>query len=235
MLIKPTLDNRECAPAPVGKRKVLIVDDHPVFREGMSQVIEQESDLEVCGEAANADAAIEAVRNLLPDLALLDISLRGTNGIDLLKQMKAIQPHLPVIIVSMHDESLYALPSLRAGASGYLMKCEAVKQVVAAMRRVLAGEVYVSSEISDRLIFKALHSLAEGEGSPVDSLAESDLKVLQLIGRGLDTSEIARQMQVSVAMIESHRAQIQEKLGCKSIGDMVRFAIDWSGQPSAPV
>lgn len=218
------------ANAAADKRKVLIVDDHPVFRHGISSLINAEADLTVCGEAGTSPSALDAMRNLQPDIALLDISLPGTNGIELIKLMKAEQPRLPILMLSMHDESLYALRALRAGAMGYVMKAEALNHVISALRKVLKGEIYVSERFSERLIFKAIQSIDGGMGSPVDKLSDRELEVLQLLGRGFGTREIAEELHLSIKTIETHRAHIKEKLGFKDAGEMVRFAIDWVAQ-----
>lgn len=219
------------SPAEIGgeqrKKTVLIVDDHPVLRHGISQLINNEHDLIVCGEAESAPGALEAMRRLKPDLALLDISLQGTNGIELIKLMRAEQPKLSILMLSMHDESLYALRALRAGARGYVMKGEAMEHVLTAMRKVLEGDIYVSPRFSERLVFKAIQSLEGGMGSPVDKLSDRELEVLQLLGKGFGTREIANELHLSIKTIETHRAHIKEKLGFKDAGEMVRFAIDW--------
>jgi DNA-binding NarL/FixJ family response regulator len=212
------------------QKRILIVDDHPVFRHGIAALITAEKNLAVCGEADSAPAALEAMRRLKPDLAMLDISLQGTNGIELVKLMRAEQPRLPIIILSMHDESLYALRALRAGARGYVMKGEAMSHVLTALRKVLAGDIYVSPRFSERLVFKAIQSLEGGMGSPVDKLSDRELEVLQLLGRGFGTREIANELHLSVKTIETHRAHIKEKLGFKDAGEMVRFSIDWVAQ-----
>ncbi|MHA3770070.1 response regulator transcription factor [Verrucomicrobiota bacterium sgz303538] len=209
------------------RRSVLIVDDHPVLRHGIAQIINHEKDLVVCGEAESAPTALEAMRRLKPDLALLDISLQGTNGIELIKLMRAEQPKLPILMLSMHDESLYALRALRAGARGYVMKGEAMEHVLTALRKVLEGDIYVSPRFSERLVFKAIQSLEGGMGSPVDKLSDRELEVLQLLGKGFGTREIANELHLSIKTIETHRAHIKEKLGFKDAGEMVRFAIDW--------
>ena len=214
----------------LAKSRVLIVDDHSVFRQGMAQVIAHEQDLEVCAEAANAEAALQALRESRPDLALLDISLRGTNGIDLLKQIKAEHPGLPVLILSMHDETHYALPSLRAGANGYVMKSEALKQVVSAVRKVLSGGIYVSSDLGERPIFKAISALNGGGTSPVDALTATERDVFWRLGDSLPLPEIAAQLQMSLTEAEAARSSIQEKLGCRSASELVRFAVDWGSQ-----
>lgn len=211
----------------VRRRSVLIVDDHPVLRHGISQIINNEKDLVVCGEAESAPTALEAMRRLHPDLALIDISLQGTNGIELIKLMRAEQPKLPILMLSMHDESLYALRALRAGARGYVMKGEAMEHVLTALRKVLEGDIYVSPRFSERLVFKAIQSLEGGMGSPVDKLSDRELEVLQLLGKGFGTREIANELHLSIKTIETHRAHIKEKLGFKDAGEMVRFAIDW--------
>jgi len=217
--------------SPAAPRKtVLIVDDHPVLRHGIAQILRAEQDLAVCGEADSAPTALDAMRRLKPDIALLDISLQGTNGIELIKLMKAEQPKLPILMLSMHDESLYALRALRAGARGYVMKGEAMENVLSAVRKVLDGDIYLSQRFSERLVFKAIQSLDGGMGSPVDMLSDRELEVLQLLGRGFGTREIANDLHLSIKTIETHRAHIKEKLGFKDAGEMVRFAIDWVAQ-----
>lgn len=208
----------------------MIVDDHPVFRNGIAALIAAESDLAVCGQADSAPSALDAMRRLKPDVAMLDISLNGTNGIELVKLMKSEQPRLPILILSMHDESLYALRALRAGAKGYVMKSAAMPQVLAALRKVLGGDIYVSPSFSERLVFKAVQSLEGGMGSPVDKLSDRELEVLHLLGKGFGTRVIANDLHLSVKTIETHRAHIKEKLGFKDAEEMVRFAIDWVAQ-----
>lgn len=215
------------APEERKRRGILIVDDHPVLRHGISQLINNEEDLVVAGEAETAPGALDAMRTLRPDIALLDISLQGTNGIELIKLMRAEQPKLPILVLSMHDESLYALRALRAGARGYVMKGEAMDHVLTAIRKVLEGDIYVSPRFSERLVFKAIQSLEGGMGSPVDKLSDRELEVLQLLGKGFGTREIANELHLSIKTIETHRAHIKEKLGFKDAGEMVRFAIDW--------
>jgi DNA-binding NarL/FixJ family response regulator len=215
------------------KRRVLIIDDHPVFRHGISAMINAEPDLLVCGEAGSAPAALDAMRRLQPHIALVDISLPGTNGIELLKSIKAEAPKLPMLVVSMHDESLYALRALRAGALGYVMKAEALDSILTAIRKVLKGEPYLSSKFSERLVFKAIRSMDEGLGSPVDKLSDRELEVLNLMGRGFGAQDIANELHLSVKTIETHRAHIKEKLGFHDSKEMVRFAIEWVAQQHA--
>jgi DNA-binding NarL/FixJ family response regulator len=213
-------------------RKVMLVDDHPVVRHGIAQLIREEPDLTVCGEAESAPAALEVMRRERPELAVVDISLQGTNGIELIKLMRAEMPKLCILMLSMHDESLYALRALRAGARGYVMKGEAIEHLLTAMRKVLDGEIYVSPTFSERLVFKAINALEGGMGSPVDNLSDRELEVLQLLGKGFGTREIAGELHLSIKTIETHRAHIKEKLGLKDAGEMVRFAIDWVARES---
>jgi DNA-binding NarL/FixJ family response regulator len=217
----------------VEKCRVLIIDDHPVFRHGISAMINAEPDLVVCGEAGSAPAALDAMRRLQPHIALVDISLPGTNGIELLKSIKAEAPKLPMLVVSMHDESLYALRALRAGALGYVMKAEALDSILTAIRKVLQGEPYLSPKFSERLVFKAIRSMDEGLGSPVDKLSDRELEVLNLMGRGFGAQDIANELHLSVKTIETHRAHIKEKLGFHDSKEMVRFAIEWVAQQHA--
>jgi DNA-binding NarL/FixJ family response regulator len=220
-------DGKIAAPAKDMRHRVLIIDDHPLLRRGMAALLSDETDLHVCGEAENAKDALRAMRELIPSVALVDINLPGANGLELIKLMLAEQPKLRILVVSMHDETLYALRSLRAGAKGYLMKAEALDQIVTAVRRVAEGDVYVTPRFSERLVFKAIQSLEGGMGSPVDRLSDRELEVLRLLGKGLGTRDIAHTLHLSVKTIETHRAHIKEKLGFKEAAEMVRFAIDW--------
>jgi DNA-binding NarL/FixJ family response regulator len=210
------------------RKRVLIIDDHPLLRRGMATLIGSQPDFEICGEADHAQSGLQAMRETSPHIALVDITLPGTDGLELIKLMLAEQPKLRVLVVSMHDESLYALRSLRAGAKGYLMKAEAIEQVVAALRKISAGDLYVTPRFSERLVFRAIQSLEDGLGSPVDRLSDRELEVLRLLGKGLGTRDIAKTLHLSVKTIETHRAHIKEKLGFKEAAEMVRFAIDWA-------
>ncbi len=212
---------------PQKPKRVLIVDDHPLFRHGIVSLIKVEPDFEVCGEAEDAASALAAVKELQPDVVLLDISLCQANGIDLVSELKAAQPGLPVLMLSMHDDSLYALRALRAGASGYVMKREALALVMTALRTVLKGDVYLSPRFSDRLVFKTIQSREGGKGSPIDKLSDRELEVLKLLGTGLGTKDIAEQLTLSVKTVETHRAHVKEKLKLKDAHEMVRFAVEW--------
>jgi DNA-binding NarL/FixJ family response regulator len=210
------------------KKRVLIVDDHPIFRFGLAGLITEQSHLEVCGHADSAPLALDAMRRLKPDLVLVDLSLRGTNGIELIKLMKAEEPDLPVLVISMHSEAVFGLRALKAGALGYVMKAEAMNHVAEAISKVLQGKIYVSPAFGEKLIFKAVQST--GAGSPVDVLSDRELEVLQMLGKGGSTRSIAETLHLSVKTIETHRAHIKEKLGFQDSEEMVKFAIDWVAQ-----
>jgi DNA-binding NarL/FixJ family response regulator len=212
------------------KKRVLIVDDHPIFRFGLAGLISEQSHLEVCGHADSAPIALDAMRQLKPDLVLLDLSLRGINGIELIKLMKAEQPDLPILVISMHDEAVFGLRALKAGALGYVMKAEAMNHVAEAISKVLLGKIYVSPRFGDNLIFKVVQSMEAGAGSPVDALSDRELEVLQLLGKSHSTRSIAETLHLSVKTIETHRAHIKEKLGFQDSENMVKFATDWVAQ-----
>lgn len=210
-----------------GPRGIIVVDDHPLFRKGVVEMLSHETDLEVRAEAESSPAALEAMRRTPVDLAIVDIGLHGsTNGIELTKSIKAEHPKVPVLVLSMHDESLYADRALRAGASGYLMKREALDSVIAAVRTVLAGDIYVSTAMQKRMI--AEHVGAGGSSrSPVERLTDRELEVLQLIGEGIEVREIAAKLRISTKTVEAHRAHIKEKLDFKNAREVARFATTW--------
>jgi DNA-binding NarL/FixJ family response regulator len=213
------------------KNRILIVDDHPLFRHGIADLINAEADLEVCGEADNAPSALEGIRHLAPDLATIDISLRGANGIELLKSIKAEHPKLPLLVLSMHDESLYALRSLRAGARGYIMKQEALDRVMSAIRQVLRGDLYVSPSMSGRMIEEFVQGGSGNGGCSIaDKLTDRELEILQLIGQGHGVQQIARELNLSAKTVETHRAHIKEKLNFQTARELARFAVQWVDQ-----
>ena len=208
-------------------KKVLIIDDHPVFRRGIAALIGEQRDLSVCGEAENALEGLEAVRQLKPDVALIDISMPGTNGIELIKMILAEDPKMLILVLSMHDESLYALRALRAGAKGYIMKGEVLSNVITALRKVLNKDIYISQRFNERLIFDTIHTQGGVCNSPVEKLSDREVEVLQWIGKGHSTRQIAHSLHLSVKTIETHRAHIKEKLGFKDSAEMIRFATEW--------
>ena len=209
------------------KRGVLIVDDHPIVRQGLAQLIDQELDLHVCGQAEDAHQAIQNIRTLNPDMVVVDISLKDTSGIELIKDIKVRYPNLPVLTLSMHDEAIYAERALRAGARGYIMKQEATEKVVIAIRRVLAGEVYVSDGMAAKMVSKLVAGPAKTSGSPVDRLSDRELEVFRLIGVGYGTREMAEKLRLSVKTIETYRAHIKEKLDLLDANELLRTAITW--------
>jgi DNA-binding NarL/FixJ family response regulator len=209
------------------KRSVLIVDDHPVVRQGLAQLINQEKDLEVRGYAEDAFQAMQAIKDVRPDMVIVDISLKDTSGMDLIKDLKIQYPNLPILILSMHDESLYAERALRAGARGYIMKHEATERVITAIRRVLAGEIYVSDSMAAKMVSKLATGITPKSASPVESLSDRELEVFRLIGEGHKTRDVADKLHLSVKTIETYRAHIKEKLGFKDGNELFRFAVEW--------
>lgn len=215
------------------KSRLLIVDDHPLFREGLRQLIEREPDLLVCGEASGSAEALEMLPQLAPDLVLVDISLGGTSGIDLIKAVKAKYEELPVLVISMHDESLYAERSLRAGAMGYVMKHEPGKTVKAAIRKVLSGEMYLSEKMSSAIITRFMRGPGDHPASPIEMLSDRELEVFRMLGQGKGTRIIARELDVTIATVNSFRNRIKEKLHLKTATEVMLHAIQWSREEQA--
>lgn len=207
--------------------KILLVDDHPIVRQGLAELINRETDMTVCSQADSGATAIEMTEQLQPDLALVDISLDDMNGLVLIKSLKSRQRNLRVLVLSMHDESLYAERALRAGAHGYIMKREAPTKVINGIRRVLAGDVYLSDEISSRIMRKFAKDGDMGEESSVARLSDRELEVYNHIGQGLKTSQIASRLNLSVKTIETYREHIKEKLGLNDATELVQSAIKW--------
>lgn len=210
-----------------GKKRVLIVDDHPILRKGLSMMINQEPDLAVCGEAEDAQKAVELIDKVKPDMVIVDISLPGVDGIELLKSIRARFGELPALVVSMHDESLFAERALRAGARGYIMKQEALDDVLTAIRRVLNGEIFVSSRITTKMLEKLVEADVRKANSPLELLSDRELTVLRLIGQGLGTRQIADNLHLSVKTIESYRMHLKDKLKLTSGTDLLKYAIQW--------
>jgi DNA-binding NarL/FixJ family response regulator len=207
--------------------RILLVEDHPIVRERLAELIHLEPDLVVCGEAEDANAAVKAAQSLRPDLAIVDITLKDTYGIELVKHLKTILPKLPVLVLSMHDESLYGERALRAGASGYLTKQEATKKVIEAIRRVLAGEIYASEKLS-AIILQRMAGGAAGSGSPTDVLSDREMEVFQLLGQGMTVERIADSLFVSAKTVEAHREHIKQKMNFKSSAELLRFAMEFA-------
>jgi DNA-binding NarL/FixJ family response regulator len=210
------------------KKQVLIVDDHPMMRQGLVQLIGLEPDLAVCGEAENAGVALDAIGTLKPDLVLADISLPGKNGLELIKDFQTIQPGLPVLVISMHDESLYAERVLRAGGRGYIMKQEGGKKLMQAIRQVLDGKIYVSEKMSADILEIFSGRRAGAESSPLEKLTDREFEIFQLIGQGQRTRDIAEKLHLSVKTVDAHRANIKTKLKLNSATELVRYAVRWA-------
>lgn len=207
--------------------RVLIVDDHPIVRRGLAQLIEQEPDLRVCGEAHDAETAASAMDELIPDIALVDLMLSGTSGTELIKNLKSRHAGIPILVISMHDEAVYAERALRAGAHGYIMKEEATGQVLTALRKVLGGDVYVS----DRMVARLLRRMVGGSHAEgIDGLSDRELEVFQWIGHGLSVNAIAQRLQVSPKTVETYRAHIKDKLHLQNSTEVVRHAVQWFEQ-----
>jgi DNA-binding NarL/FixJ family response regulator len=210
------------------KKRIFLVDDHPIMRQGLAQLINHEPDLSVCGEAENARGAMEMIGKLDPDLLILDISLPDKNGIEVIKDIQAQGWKLPILVVSMHDESLYAERVLRVGGRGYVMKQEGGKKLVDAVRHVLSGKVYVSESISAKILDVFSGRASKADVSPIDRLSNRELQVFELIGGGKTTREVAKQLHLSIKTIEVHRMNIKKKLGIKTGAELVHRAVSWA-------
>ncbi len=209
------------------KSKVLVVDDHPIVRQGLTLLINRESDLTVCGEAEDAHTAMQSLTETRPDILVVDISLNGPDGLDLLKNIRIRHPDLPVLILSMHDESIYAERALRAGAQGYIMKQEATEKVLVALRRILSREIYVSERIANRMLQRYIGSPSAARPSSLADLTDRELEVFRLIGEGHSTRQIAEDLHISVKTVESYQSHIKEKLSLRSARELVQHAIQW--------
>jgi len=208
-------------------KRLLIVDDHPMMRHGLAQLIDNEGDLKVAAEADTAGQAITLVGRQKFELALVDISLPDKNGLELIKDLRTLQPALPLLVVSMHDEMIYAERVLRAGARGYIMKQEGGQKFLQAIRHVLAGQVYVSEKMSARILETLSGGPPQSPGSPVRRLSDREFEVFQLIGQGVGTAEIATRLHLSVKTVEVHRANIKQKLNLTTATELVRYAVRW--------
>lgn len=210
----------------VRKLRILLADDHPLFRRGVAELIGTTAEFEVAGEAANPSEVLAKARDLDVDIALLDVSFHGTNGLELTKQMKAECPHLRIILLSMHDEQLYAIRALKSGAQGYVMKKENPETLLEALKKVAEGGIYVSQRVADTLVYRAIRA-DHCEDSPIEMLSDRELEVLQHFGEGRTTLEIANLLHLSAKTIETHRLHIKEKLGFRTAAELIRFAVNW--------
>jgi len=225
---RSTNKNPKCDP-PEAKR-IVIVDDHPLFRKGLQELIHSDGAFAVCGEASDAAEAMDLIRQLKPDLAIVDLSLPGANGIELIKNIRAEFPKLPILVLSMHDESLYAVRALRAGADGYVMKHEAMANVVRAIQEVFNGRPYLSPAMAAQVITKFARKSSEDEPDAVDRLSDRELEILELIGKGNEVRQIAKSLHLSPKTVETHRAHIKEKLNLANARQVARFAVQWIAQ-----
>jgi DNA-binding NarL/FixJ family response regulator len=211
----------------VHQSRVLLVDDHPVVREGLARVIEQAEDLTVCGEAENSLAALQAAQTLAPDMAIVDVTLNGANGFELVKDLKVHLPHLPILMLSMHDESLYAERALQMGAQGYVMKQEPPQILLKAIRQVLRGDVYLSASMTGQVLRHITSGEESPPRSPVGLLSNREFEVFEKIGQVYSTKQIAEILHLSVKTVETHREHIKQKLNLKDSSSLVRFAVQW--------
>ena len=212
----------------VAKRRVFVVDDHPIVRQGLALLINQQPDLTVCGEAEEVHDALQKIGICKPDIVIVDISLNGPDGLELLKTVRARDASLPVLILSMHDESIYAERALRAGANGYIMKQEATETVLAALRRIINREIYVSEKVASKMLRRFISGSATARQSPIADLSDRELEVFRLIGEGHSTRRIAEELHLSVKTVESYQAHIKEKLSLRSARELVQHAIQWA-------
>jgi DNA-binding NarL/FixJ family response regulator len=228
-------DSKESAPEePLpAARRIFIVDDHAMFRDGLRRLIDLEADLTVCGDAPDAAEALRGMREAAPDLVIVDISLDSTSGIDLIKSIKRDYEDMPVLVVSMHSESLYGDRALRAGAMGYVMKSEPATTVVAAIRKVLSGNVHISESMATLVVSKFVKGEPDQIPSPLEALSDRELEVFRMLGQGKGTREIAQEMNVAIPTISSFKNRIKEKLKFKNSTEMILYALQWFRQEPA--
>lgn len=211
----------------MNKTKIFLVDDHPLVREWLTNLIHQQPDLRVCGESEEAAHALQAIAATQPDVAIVDLSLKQSSGIELIKNLKALQPGVAIIVLSMYDERLYAERALRAGARGYIMKSETAKKVITVIRQVLAGKIYMSETLAATFAEKFVDGRLPANGSLVDQLSDRELEVFQLLGNGCETRQVAESMNVSMKTVQAHCAHIKEKLMLTNAAELLREAVRW--------
>ena len=214
-------------PGDAGKKTVFVIDDHPLLRQGLALLINQQQDLEVCGEAEEAHAALQAIAQKRPDILIVDISLNGPDGLELLKNIRVSYPELPVLILSMHDEAIYAERALRARANGYIMKQEATEKVLVAVRRILNGDVYLSDRMANKMLQQYIGGAPVAIQSRLASLSDRELEVFRMIGEGRSTREIAEELHLSIKTVETYQAHIKDKLSLRSGRELIQHAIQW--------
>jgi DNA-binding NarL/FixJ family response regulator len=209
------------------KHRIFLVDDHPLVREGLTNLINGQNDLIVCGEAEDSAGAISGIEKTRPDVVLVDISLKNESGLELVKNLESQFPLVALIVLSMHDEALYAERALRAGARGYVMKRESTKSVLASIRRVLEGGVYVSERVVNSMARRFSSSSKTAESSPVERLSDRELEIFRLLGQGRTTAQIAEDLHLSLKTVQAYCARAKEKFGVSSLGELLRAAIRW--------
>ena len=209
------------------RRKIYLVEDHPVFRQGLAQILNAQKDLTVCGEAATAEEALPAVLRLQPDLVVVDITLPGKSGLELIKEVRAKDTKVKLLVLSMHDEAVYANRVLRAGADGYIMKQEDSEEIVHAIRDVLGGHMYLSEEVLGGTHKAAAHARPEAKGGAIERLSDVELEVLEAVGRGKGNREIAQELHLTPRAVSTHLTEIRKKLRLKSADALVRYAVRW--------
>lgn len=214
-------------PLDSAKARVVIVEDHPMFRERLALLINRESDMMVCGEADNARDGLSLIQQMKPQIAIVDISLRGSGGLDLIKDLRAQEIEVPVLVLSMHEESLYAERVIRAGAKGYITKYEASAKVMVAIRQVLRGEIYLEAQTMSKLVHKMVAGVSPDPAQPIARLTDRELEVFELIGRGRTTREIGAQLHVGLTTVDTYRARIKEKLQLENASRLHSEASRW--------
>ena len=214
-------------PPEAGKKRVMIVDDHPLIRQGINTLLANEDDLEVCAEAESAAGALAAMERTRPDAAIVDLTLKESSGLELLKDARIRYPDVLVLVVSMRDEGLYAERVLRAGARGYVTKEEGPEKVLEGLRKILQGQIYISEKMASKVMSKIVEGANQHGGSPMDLLTDRELAVFELIGNGLPTREVAKKLQVSPKTVDSHKAHIKDKLKLDSGTELLKQAIQW--------
>lgn len=215
------------------KTRIYLVDDHALIRRGLVTLIDAENDMEVCGQAEDAASALNQIMKILPDLIIVDISLKGNSGLELIKNIKAFNSKIQILVLSMHHESIYALRVLKAGARAYVMKQDVVTKVLDAIRRIRNGQLYVSDEVANQMLNRLVSGETAEDSSPVASLSDRELEIVNLIGHGMLTREIASQLHVSIKTVETHRAHIKDKLNLRNATQLVQFCVRWVEENNA--
>ena len=216
--------------APASKHRIFLVDDHPIIQQALADMLNHEADMEVCGSTKTARTALDQIEKLTPDLVILDLVLQGANGIELLKDIRVRYPKQLVLMLSMHDESVYAFRALRAGAAGYIMKAEATERLLGAIRQVLQGGVYLSERMQKRVLGRMGGGQPAESSQPLDQLSDRELEVLRLLGQAMSTRQIANELHLSVKTIESHRAHLKQKLNLQSGAELIQYALRLQGE-----